>query len=249
MKYSIAIPYFDDWRFVSLQEKYWRGKGRKPLHVLDSKLDSKLFRFKVYKWFYFSCEFQNPGNSIESGYESFVSKPSLEWILRLDSDEIPNVNLIKFLDNGLFENETVVGFERLQVILQQNQFRIILNDEFSPERHIQYRFFNRNFGDFGTSRIHTPGFDLGSRNILRADPDSRIYHLDFLLRGPESRFQKLQRYNQLGQPEDMEIYQTGIIENIRTGPIEDKEILSFLNENKRLIQKLQSQQDIQATRH
>jgi hypothetical protein len=72
------------------------------------------------------------------------------------------------LENIKLENHDVVGFQRLQVIYESGNFKVITNELFNPENYIYWRFFDRNFETFGKSSLHNPGFELIERKLIYA---------------------------------------------------------------------------------
>jgi hypothetical protein len=179
--------------------------------------------------------FDNTGEILEAGYRSFVDKSPSDWILRLDSDEVINRAGIRFLDAQRFEVQEVVGFTRYQVVEVKDKFYILSNPEFSREKHIQIRLFNRTYGSFGNQHIHNPGFSADEREIVIAPNECAIYHLDFVIRDINVRMKKSIKYDALGQTPETRPYQILDDKDWKLSEIPDAEILEFLNEHKKLI--------------
>jgi hypothetical protein len=222
---------------MPIQKRYFRSISRDPEFLLDAKAKTWIPTENLRD---FSALFENIGESIESGYHDFVKQSRFDWILRLDSDEILTKSGFRFLEENAFEPDTVVGFLRYQVIDINGKFRVLDLPEFEPQNHIQYRFFSRTFGSFGSQYIHNPGFDLSERKLVLAPSDCAIYHLDFVLRNHARRVEKMERYLSLGQPPVMNIMQLGPERVKFSNKIIDKEILKFLKRNKGLINGIQN---------
>jgi hypothetical protein len=231
-KYSINVPIYNEFSLIEIQRDYSKILGRNIDFFLDSKSFQKKIELTRKQSKLLNRLFSNPGYTIEAGYADFVKQSSNNWILRLDADEIINREAITFLENIDLENHHVVGFQRYQVIYESGNFKVITNELFNPENHVQWRFFNRNFGTFGKSTIHNPGFELIERKLIYAPPECAIYHLDFVVRDLAERIKKMEGYNLLGQPSNMQPIQIGNIDEKLSGPIPDSEVLEFLKKKK-----------------
>ena len=230
--YSINIPIYNEFPIIKIQQDYSRIIRRDIDFFLDSKAVLKKQELPRKQSKILNQFFANPGYSIEAGYADFVKQSSNNWILRLDADEIINRTAIAFLEKVELEKDHVIGFQRHQVIYKSGEFKIITDDIFDPEKHIQWRFFNRSFGTFGTNSIHSPGFELNERRLIYAPPECVIYHLDFVVRGLSQRVKKMNGYNLLGQPSNMQLIQLGIQGEEQCGFIQDSEVFQFLRKKK-----------------
>ena len=230
--YSISIPIYNDFPLIKIQQDYSRIIHRDIDFLLDSKAALKRKELPRKQSKVLDRCFSNPGFTIEAGYADFVKQSSNNWILRIDSDEIINRSAISFLEKFQLQSDHVIGFQRHQVIYKSGEFKIITEDTFNSEKHIQWRFFNRSFGTFGTNSIHNPGFELNERKLIYAPPECAIYHLDFVVRDLAQRVKKMNGYNLLGQPSSMQIIQLGIQDEEQCAVIQDGEILQFLQKTK-----------------
>ena len=231
-KYSINIPIYNEFPLIKIQQDYSKIICRNVEFFLDSKAFLKKRELPRRQAKILNRFFTNPGYSIEAGYADFVKQSSNNWILRLDADEIINRTGIAFLEKAELESDHVIGFQRHQVIYDSGEFKIITHEIFNPEKHIQWRFFNRNFGSFGTNSIHNPGFELNERKLIYAPPECAIYHLDFVVRDLPQRVKKMNGYNLLGQHLDMQLVQLGIQHEEQYGAIQDSEVFEFLGKKK-----------------
>ena len=130
-------------------------------------------------------------------------------------------------------------FEYGKQVYKSRDSMISINKEFELKDHVQYRFFNRNFGNFGERFIHSPGFDLSLREIIKAPEECAIYHLDFVFRDYQSRKNKSEKYNELGQITEHQNYQVLSKENWILSQLPDDEINQFLEKNLGLIRSIQ----------
>ena len=234
IKYSICVPILSEFELIKFQ-KIRARKIKKIEFLIDSKVKRRKFmiatkRYKI---------FQNDGQILEYGYKSFVQKARHNWILRIDSDELINTAALEFIEKTKLNANQVIGFNRYQVVEKDGKFFYLKNKEFELKNHVQYRFFNRNFGNFGERFIHSPGFDLSLREIIKAPEECAIYHLDFVFRDYQSRKNKSEKYNELGQITEHQNYQVLSKENWILSQLPDDEINQFLEKNLGLIRSIQ----------
>lgn len=235
-KYSICVPIFSEFELIKFQKLYARKVNKKFEFLFDSKVLPKSFFNLALKRHEI---FENKGSILEHGYKSFVQKARHEWILRIDSDELVNTAALEFIEKMILNENQIIGFNRYQVVEKEGEFFFLKNKEFTLENHVQYRFFNRNFGDFGSNEMHNPGFELEPREIIKAPDECAIYHLDFIFRDIQNRKRKSAKYNDLGQITEHQKYQILPEENWITSQLLDDEINQFLKTNLNLIRFIQ----------
>jgi hypothetical protein len=234
MDFSILIPFTNDLFLIKLQSQWFRVLSRSFNALLDSKfVNAEESKDEISKGS-ISGVFENPGRILEHGYQSFVSCSKHEWLMRLDSDEIASRALFEFIEENLskMRKELVIGFPRYQVVMIGQDFFTLLNSDFIPEKHMQFRFVNKHAHIFGKTVPHTYGFDLIEKNKVVAPISCAIYHLDFIVRSQDFRRQKSEVYDSLGQRKEMKNIQLGILDSPRFAPILDLEILDFLEKNR-----------------
>ena len=239
--FSLCVPIANDVLLIDLIKKTEKLHRHTIEYMFDEKYWPRIESISTrYKLSHVNV-FENPGFSIESGYSDLVKKSRLDWVLRLDSDEIVSKTTLNFLSNNVFQTNDVVGFLRHQVIELDDDFYTIGNDVFDPLKHIQYRFFNKKAREYGRTDIHNPGFYLDTAQVVFAPPECAIYHLDFLVRNYESRVIKSKAYDGMGQPINMREIQLGPLGTFKPLKIADQEILKFLRKNREEIKSIRNQ--------
>ena len=173
----------------------------------------------------------NTAKFLEASYEEFAKQSSRDWVFRVDADEIPNAGAIEFLNNlAAIPKESVIGFQRSQIILLAGKFFILGSEEFEPETHRQWRFFNKTTAKW-LKRIHTPGIEITSEQYIPAPQDAKLYHLEFLYLDQESLRKKSARYDESGQGTEYHKYQRNI-STTSLKQLDDPLLLDFLEKNR-----------------
>jgi hypothetical protein len=192
LPFTIQIPVFNETRALSFSSFYFDRVGMRPRYLLDTQrtpeAEAALRALGHEIRFFF-----NDKPFIENGYEQFAAASPTDWILRLDCDEVPSLELIEFC-RGYIEsgNTGVVGFDRHQVIWRDNRLMTATTERFLPAQARQWRLFNRHQVSFDR-RIHTPGIYIDEH--MSAPPQAAMYHLSWIFLDWNERLEKAARYN------------------------------------------------------
>jgi hypothetical protein len=195
LPFTIQIPVFNETSALSFSSFYFDRLGIRPRYLLDTQRTSEAenaLRVLGHKIDFFT----NDKPFIENGYEQFAAASPTDWILRLDCDEVPSLELIEFCRIYIERGSTgVVGFDRHQVIWRNNELLTATTERFLPAQARQWRLFNRHQVSFDR-RIHTPGIYIDEHTS--APPQAAMYHLSWIFLNWNERLEKATRYN-LGQ--------------------------------------------------
>ena len=227
--FTIIVPIYDETTALSFSKAYFTKLGLEPLYVLDSKKHSRqtevenLLGQKV-------AIYDNPGACIEAGYEQLASLSPTDWILRVDCDEVPNLNLIRHCTSFVAKpSDSYCGFDRDDLIWRDGHFERL---KYAPLFFdTQFRLFNRRQVKFIT-KIHTPGFHIPVWKLplgpwWHASLKARIYHLQRVLTQPANRFEKVQRYNAVGQDKKFDDWHKRQEDSFHWGSFGDQEFTKF----------------------
>ena len=195
--FSILVPVYNETNALSFSMHYMREAGLSPIYVVDRKrpaaTEALIAQAGVPRVF-----FDNDKPFIENGYESFVAQSPTDWVLRLDCDEVPNLDLLAYCRDFVEQQrEGVAGFERHQLLWKGDRFLTATTDRFSPPHQRQWRLFNRRTVQFN-QQIHTAGIHLPT--LAFAPPQAEIYHLSWVFLTWQNRLAKAARYDDHGQP-------------------------------------------------
>lgn len=195
--FSILIPVFNETDALRFSIHYMRRLGISPIYVLDRKRTAEAQAILVDAGLPLVF-YDNDKPFIENGYQSLVSRSPTDWVLRLDCDEVPSPDMLSFCrDLVQQEQDTIVGFERHQLLWQGSGFLTATTERFSPSNQRQWRLFNRCNVQYN-QHIHTPGIHVTT--AMSAPANAEVYHLSWVFLTWEDRVAKAARYDAHGQP-------------------------------------------------
>lgn len=192
--FTIIIPFYSETRALAFSRFYFDKIGWKPIYALDSKKVSR--RGEAEKTLGREVMiYDNPGGFVEAHFERLAALAPTDWILRVDCDEVPTVELLehcgKFADRP---TDNVCGFDRDDLLWRGDHFdrikyRFLFQDT-------QFRLFNRAKVKF-TPKIHTPGYHVAPYKIpyfsaWSAPAKARLYHLWRSFTPEAERIKKMQ---------------------------------------------------------
>jgi len=199
--FCIIVPIFEETQALSFADFYYRQLGFEPIFALDSKrlgrrneVEHMLGREVAI--------YNNLGNCIEAHYSDLAALSPMDWVLRIDCDEVPNLALLKHAERFVSKpTDAYCGFDRDDLIWRNGQFERLKYAPFFVDT--QFRLFDRRKVKF-ISRIHTPGFHVPKWKLpflpkWNAPRHARLYHLQRTFITTEQRAEKLLRYNGAGQ--------------------------------------------------
>ncbi len=199
--FTIIVPVFEETDALAFSNFYFTTYNLQPIYALDSKRIQR--RAEVEKLLGHEVMiYDNPGNCIEASYDRLAALSPTDWILRVDCDEVPNVEMLahcaRFVSHP---KDAYCGYDRDDLIWRGERFEQL---KYAPLFvDTQFRLFNRAKVQF-VSRIHTPGFHVPKWKvpfvpIWNAPRSARLYHLQRLFITQAQRAEKLARYNGEGQ--------------------------------------------------
>jgi hypothetical protein len=152
---------------------------------------------------------------VEALMPAIVASASTRWILRLDDDELPSGELLRWL-NGLDLDSAspIHGFPHChlrldgQECLQRSRFIA-----FGPSADFDrlWRLFRKDQVAFD-DRLHTPGIVL--RDAAPAPDAAMILHFDWIVRTHEARLEKFECYRRQCDAPASKVRHVGIWEDI-----------------------------------
>ena len=198
---SIIIPIFEETSALEFSKFYFDKLNLKPTYALDSKRIERRKSLEEILGQSVSV-YDNPGNCIEANYETLANLSTTDWILRIDCDEVPNLQLLEHCAKFIARpTDAYCGFDRDDVLWRGSHFERLKYNPFFFDS--QYRLFNRRQVKF-VKKIHTPGFEMPKWKLplipLWHGPlSARIYHLQRNFTSAQQRAEKVARYNSSGQ--------------------------------------------------
>ena len=190
-KVGVVIPTINSGRYIDLILAYYHELSIPVTVFIDSKSKdntaevAKLFAHEV-------VTLSNPTPRVGEIIQPMSDHCDTEWVLRMDDDELPSVDMLWFIQS-IVESRAcdVVGFPRYQALIGCDQ--LLFDRTQDSDIHRQWRLYRPDRVRFH-GKGHTPGFDFKERRALKAPADALMIHLDWVVHSPEERIRKLQRY-------------------------------------------------------
>ena len=193
---TIQIPLFNETDALRFSKFYFDSIGESVRYVMDAQCSDRT-KAIVRELDIEEVYFPNDKPFIENGYEAFAAAAPTDWIFRIDCDELPTPEALTFARTSEIPPDTVVSFERHQVIWDEGRFISPVHESFNPLDQRQFRLFNRALASFDRN-IHTPGIHIGTS--VHAPSGATLFHLSWIFLSWEDRIAKADRYDAHGQP-------------------------------------------------
>src|SRR3984885_5126017 len=196
MCFEIVIPTRNGARWLGQFLAAYRKLGFEPLYIVDERSNDgteELLRSAGARLAL--CRMK--ANFPEGGMIEFASRlVEQEWILRIDDDEFPSRQLLRWANETgckanvecwslsrllLLRYEDGIKYSRLRRHSHSGKELIDPQNRLYRHRHVEY-----------CNEIHSPGFKI--RHMRFAPPHAFLVHCDVLLRNSKERLEKLRRY-------------------------------------------------------
>jgi glycosyltransferase involved in cell wall biosynthesis len=136
---------------------------------------------------------QNTGNVVESIIESISRACSTKWILRLDDDELPSVEMLNFVRQAIAHDQfDVCSFPRHECAISTDG-KLVRHKRFDPIAHHQWRLYQKDRVPY-IKTCHSPGFLVDGLRATMAPLSASMIHLDWAVHNFETRQTKFERY-------------------------------------------------------
>ncbi len=196
LPYTIQIPVYNETSALAFSSFYFDRLGVKARYVMDSQRTAQAAE-AFHSLGHEPVTFSNDKPFIENGYENFAAVSPTDWILRVDCDEVPSLELLRACSDFVRQDrQGIAGFQRHQVLWREGRLLTATTDRFLPRAQTQWRLFNRQRVSFDR-RIHTPGIHL--EGLVEQSSEATIYHLSWIFLTPQARLEKSARYDANGQ--------------------------------------------------
>lgn len=196
-KFRIVVPTRDSARWVATFAQAYRAVGIEPLYLYDTRSTDdtlgELMRVGA------EIRQVTPAHSRVEAMLQFVPEViETDWVVRLDDDEFPSIELIDWLDRYLPGVDCpALALSRRELAFVEGQLRYTRLEDyyFNPRDPTylgpQWRAFMPKQVRF-RDMIHTPGIDLQAWDAV--PPHAYFVHLDFIVRTFNERIAKMRRY-------------------------------------------------------
>jgi hypothetical protein len=197
---TLVVPTVNSENWIRHLAEFYDTTGIKPLYAVDSRTtDStrEILAGRGDRWIEVTAEAER----VEALLPAILRKVDTPWVLRLDDDELPSPELLRFADETA-DGETadgaeapVWGFPRLSLRWHSGRSELAYSRflAFGPyfDMDRQWRLFRPADVSLETG-LHTAGIitDKGAR----ATPGAYILHFDWVLRTLARRRQKAANY-------------------------------------------------------
>lgn len=197
--YDVYIPTRNSIKWIGIFLNRYRQLGIEPLYIVDERsVDETLFFLQDSNAR--MVTFLPRDNFAEAGMIEFASNfLRKDWVLRIDDDEFPSLNMLKWLDY-ISQNSRYDAWSISRRDVSLNNGRFVYSNW--PTRKVfdgncyihnpQLRFY-RSAAVSYIERLHTPGFEVsGPQGIA----PSNVYfiHCNNILRTPNERLDKIRFY-------------------------------------------------------
>jgi hypothetical protein len=190
---SVIIPTMDSAHYIDLILEYYSSIGISTTVFVDSKTSDDTVT--VAERYATVIPFDNAGATIEAVVEKLSTAGQSEFVLRLDDDELPSINMMKFVKAAIQVGAAeVYGFPRHQCAISTDRTLLTHIDHRARTHHRQWRLYCPAKVRF-TGKCHTSGVDLAGLRCVSAPDDACMIHLDWALHGYEQRKAKIARYD------------------------------------------------------
>lgn len=197
----LIVPTFNSARWILILLDRYRALGLEPLYCVDSRstdMTEELLRasgadVKV-------VSFEPP--RVEALVPQLADMTTDPWILRMDDDEIPSLEMVEWIAGDFSHSCACVGFVRRYLRLVDDSAipgRVTLSVQYIASaswgqngEDRQYRLYRKDRVAY-TTEIHTPGFT--PREAIHAPVEAAIWHFEAFCRSREERLEKRRGYD------------------------------------------------------
>jgi len=192
---TLVVPTINSEKWIQHLIEFYQGIGVRPLYAVDSRTTDgtrEILAVKGQNW----VEVTSEAARVEALLPAILQKIDTPWVLRLDDDELPSPELLRFADATADTAEVPLwGFPRLSLRWDPRRAELAYSRflAFGPylDMDRQWRLFRPADVHLDTS-LHTPG--IASDTLARATPGAFILHFDWVLRTLAQRRKKVATY-------------------------------------------------------
>ncbi|MGP8231236.1 MAG: glycosyltransferase family 2 protein [Methylovirgula sp.] len=198
MDFDIVIPTLNGARWLGQLLDAYRKVGVEPLYAVDDRSDDGSLALLHGRGARIALIHQD-GLHVENGVFAQVSRfVDRDWILRLDDDEFPSRDLLKWAEKTrappdisswwlprvtLFQHKGGLKYSRIKTHYHLYPRSPLLDPQCRLYRHRDVSYI---------TNVHTSGFESANEGLAPAS--AFFLHLDVLLRNPGERLAKMRRY-------------------------------------------------------
>lgn len=192
---TLIVPTVDSEPWIRSVVDTYNGIGIRPVYAVDSRTRDRtreILAATRQDW----IEVSAAAPRVEALLPGILSRVSTPWVLRLDDDELPTPDLLRFCDAAVERSDSAVwGFPRL--CLRWNPGRPALDYStflavgIHADMDRQWRLFRPDRVRL-RDILHSPGFDDATR--APAPAGALILHYDWVLRTEARRQEKIAGY-------------------------------------------------------
>lgn len=196
MNVEVVVPTRNGAKWLRQFLVAYRGLGVEPLYIVDTRSDDgteELLRSAGAR----VAMFQTGADFIEGSALEFASqRVEQDSILRIDDDEFPSSELIRWAeDEGCKADVECWGISRLTLFNGPAGIKYSrIETQFHSHPHIvdaQFRLYRHKRVKY-LRKIHQAGFSFSIASHV--PPGAFLIHCDLLLRNADERLEKLRRY-------------------------------------------------------
>lgn len=192
---SVILPTMDSAHYIDLILGYYEKIGVPTIVFVDTKSTDDTSA--VAARFTRVIQIENPGTIAEEVIQQMSCAPELEFVLRMDDDELPSLGMMEFVRSVTKKAKpeaAAYGFPRHQCAVSVDGRLLRHLDHSATTDHRQWRLYRPRKVRF-TKRIHTSGIEIDDLRLLEAPDWACMVHLDWALHSYDQRKAKVQRYD------------------------------------------------------
>jgi glycosyltransferase involved in cell wall biosynthesis len=196
---TVAIPTINSARYLDIILGFYQANGIPVTVFVDDQTADDTFKVAASLGANTVWLPNARGLFAEALVEQISERCSTPWILRIDDDELPTIEMLAFVRQAIRGAEsTVYGFRRYQCAVSRTG-QVLRSRTVSPQEHTQWRLYQPKRMKY-VPKIHSPGF-IWEGEGTTAPASSSLIHLDWALHSYEERCHKIARYSNHGPNE------------------------------------------------
>lgn len=190
---TVAIPTINSARYLDVLLGFYRAHGIPVTVFVDERTTDDSFSVAASLGADTVWLSNARGSVVEALVEPISKRCPTPWMLRIDDDELPTMEMLAFVRRAIRSTESAVyGFPRYQCAVSRTG-QLLRSRTVSPEDCVQWRLYQPQRMKF-LAKIHSPGFTWEGEGIC-APVSASLIHLDWALHSREERCSKIERYD------------------------------------------------------
>ncbi|MEO7222490.1 MAG: glycosyltransferase, partial [Devosia sp.] len=189
---TIIVPTINSADFIGIVLDYYRANDISITVFVDGKTTDDTHA--VASRYFPVRSISNPATRVGEVIEAMSRQTTSKWVLRIDDDELPSVEMMRFVMEVVQRDDAdVYGFSRYECAVSQSG-KLLHHPDHDADDHRQWRLYQPAVVNY-TSQGHTPGFDRHGLRVVEAPRSACLIHLDWVLHSYQARKEKVERYD------------------------------------------------------